>query len=499
MILVTLGLLLSFAIGALVVWMLAPRPQSPVVVVLQLALALGIGLALTTLTHFIALHLFNGSDARLLLLDAAMLIGLCVVSMVTNRSGPSEDMGAIVSPADSTEFTPRASERDTLLHRIILAGTVIACICAATSALSLFIGRPHGNWDAWAMWNMRARFLFLAGPDWRLTFGEEMTGVHPDYPLLQPLVVSRLWVLLGDDSTIIPRLTSSLFTLATAVVLFTSVARLRGMVVACVALTILVSSPVVAEEAASQFADMPVAFYFLAATVALTSAVNAKFGINRLLALAGLCAGCAAWTKNEGVLFTAALLVSTFVVMCKSHGLRRAIKSVIVVLAGASPMLLLVAAAKLSFSWKNDLFHERGMSHLLALLTDASRYRAFGHWFAELLPGIISPWMLSLMALLIVMSGWTARSPGHTLESIRNPHCLAAALTLTLVALGYTLIYLTTPHDIGWHLRTSLSRLILHLWPSLLFVIFSGASALRACPQNPVWHRLIAGAKQFSR
>jgi hypothetical protein len=49
---------------------------------------------------------------------------------------------------------------------------------------------------------------------------------------------------------------------------------------------------------------------------------------------------------------------------------------------------------------------------------------------------------------------------------------LVAAPALALMAAGYAFIYLITPHDLEWHMRTSLSRLILHLWPSALFVLF---------------------------
>jgi hypothetical protein len=46
----------------------------------------------------------------------------------------------------------------------------------------------------------------------------------------------------------------------------------------------------------------------------------------------------------------------------------------------------------------------------------------------------------------------------------------AGALGLTLA--GYAFVYLTTPQDLAWHLRTSLHRLLLQLWPSALFVFF---------------------------
>jgi hypothetical protein len=57
------------------------------------------------------------------------------------------------------------------------------------------------------------------------------------------------------------------------------------------------------------------------------------------------------------------------------------------------------------------------------------------------------------------------------------------ALTLTLV--GYFAVFLITPYDIHWHLRFSLVRLFLQLWPStvfLSFLILQGTSS----PSNSV-------------
>ena len=39
--------------------------------------------------------------------------------------------------------------------------------------------------------------------------------------------------------------------------------------------------------------------------------------------------------------------------------------------------------------------------------------------------------------------------------------------------LGYFAIYLMTPLDLGYHLGSSLERLLLQLWPIGLFVFFS--------------------------
>ena len=37
---------------------------------------------------------------------------------------------------------------------------------------------------------------------------------------------------------------------------------------------------------------------------------------------------------------------------------------------------------------------------------------------------------------------------------------------------GYFFVYLTTPHDLAWHVSTSMDRLLIHLWPSMLLAVF---------------------------
>ena len=41
---------------------------------------------------------------------------------------------------------------------------------------------------------------------------------------------------------------------------------------------------------------------------------------------------------------------------------------------------------------------------------------------------------------------------------------------LVLTACGYCALYLVTPYNLSWHLATSADRLLVQLWPSIVFV-----------------------------
>ncbi len=53
-------------------------------------------------------------------------------------------------------------------------------------------------------------------------------------------------------------------------------------------------------------------------------------------------------------------------------------------------------------------------------------------------------------------------------------------LTVLITALSYYVVYLITPHDLGWHLKTSADRLFMHLWPSWVLLVFL---VIRSPPQ----------------
>jgi hypothetical protein len=44
-------------------------------------------------------------------------------------------------------------------------------------------------------------------------------------------------------------------------------------------------------------------------------------------------------------------------------------------------------------------------------------------------------------------------------------------LILVILAAGYYFVYLTTPVDLKWHLESSLDRVLLQLWPSILLTL----------------------------
>src|SRR5262249_34888890 len=134
--------------------------------------------------------------------------------------------------------------------------------------LSITAMSPHGGWDAWAIWNMRARFLFRAA-HWRDGFTEALAWSHPDYPLLLPALVARGWKLAGREPQAVPITIAWFFTFGSVGLAASSLAILREIPQALLACIAVSAAPILFVQGANQYADVVVAFFILATLAAM--------------------------------------------------------------------------------------------------------------------------------------------------------------------------------------------------------------------------------------
>ena len=128
---------------------------------------------------------------------------------------------------------------------------------------------PHGRWDAWAIWNLRARFFFFDGPHWERAFLPPLQWSSPDYPLLLPSIVAKFWLCLGKAATAVPATLSICFTYAVVLLAMSSVGLLRGFIPGSLAGIAILSNQRFIGLAAHQYADVPLSFFLLASLVLL--------------------------------------------------------------------------------------------------------------------------------------------------------------------------------------------------------------------------------------
>lgn len=341
-------------------------------------------------------------------------------------------------------------------------------IMSVIEIIMLFITSPHGYWDAWAIWNMRARFIFRAGQYWTDAFLSPLSWSHTDYPLLIPLFVARGWKYISCDSVIMPILTAGLFFVSITCIIAASICMLYGRQKAGLAGLVLLGTPFFITHSASQYADIPLAFYILAALVLLCMYERRQENTG-LIFLAGLSSGFAAWTKNEGTLFLAAVVIGQFFATVPKRGWAAFLARMTVFFKGALPVLLILAYFKLRLAPAGDLF-AADLLHPRGWLFIAGRFfrtaADFGQWPVLFLP-------------ILVLSGLLF---GIKINPEDKPSIIGSSVTLAVILLGYYGIFLITPHDAGWHVSTSLDRLFLQIWPSAIFLFFQ----LAALPEDIV-------------
>ncbi len=187
----------------------------------------------------------------------------------------------------------------------------VALVAALAIAVTLFVNtsssNPYGGWDALAIWNLRAEFLAQDAPLWKNAFSPLLSRTQPGYPLLLSGFIASCWRLTGSAGDVAaPIWTAALFSFTTVGLLVAALAILRGWGAAMLGGLILLGTATFLEHSAFQYADVPLGFYYLAALATFFLANNANPGRGQSVILTGLALGCAAWTKEEGLLFAAA-------------------------------------------------------------------------------------------------------------------------------------------------------------------------------------------------
>ena len=439
------------------------------------ALAIGLGIGAGSLVFFLSLIVCNGARSGLLALDCALL--LSSTAFWWSSPPAAQRLHARVLPPSAW-------------NRVLLVGVAVAGLAGAAAFAANSAANPHGEWDAWAIWNARARWLFRAGASWRRAFGAG--AIHGDYPLLLPGAVARLWVYAGSDATAVPAALAATYALALALLLYGALTAIRGRTTGLLGALCLLGTPFFLTNAAWQYADLPLAFYLLAALALFAVYDHTPDCRGTMLVWAGASAGLAAWTKNEGLWFVLCLIIVRAAALLTERRRRRAPAAWFS--AGLLLPIIAVAYFKLTLAPPTYELAGRHIDDLLARLGDVTRYAAIVRAAAVEFVNVGGPLPLGLLLYAVLLGATTDRPARRAARAV--------ALVLAAVAIGYAGIYLITPADLAWQLSHSVNRLILQLWPSALFAffLFAASPVERAVPARiAASARLAPGAESERR
>lgn len=337
-----------------------------------------------------------------------------------------------------------------LLTSIAALILLLALGFATTAIWTTWEAKPYGNWDAWAIWNLRAKFLASDAGLAQRAWSRALSSIsQPEYPLLLSSFVGRCWAFGHSFAASVPEATAYVFFLALIALAAGGVALLRGPVLGFLIALALAATPRIVHEVPTQYADVPLACFFVGALV---------FMLLKRPVLAGILAACAAWTKDEGLSFLILFLVATAV-------FRR--RAALAALAGALPIAAILIFFKTVLSRGNRSLLSASLPGAGHRIADMGRYATIISALGDELRAMAAGWYHPLLPLIVL-----ALVLRFDRERRRDVAYCGAILTALL--LSYFGIFVVTNNDLKWQLEGSLGRLLVQVWPSLLLTAFIG-------------------------
>ena len=356
------------------------------------------------------------------------------------------------------QWCARTGPWSPIVRRIAIVGGIM---CAVVWTASI-VNEPEGGSDAWQNWNLKARFLWSAGAQWRALFGPDVAVWNPNYPLLLPLNTAEGFTLAGDDSCLVPIAIATCFALALALLLLSACTELGAN--APTALCLLLVTPCFLPFATRQYADVEMSYFFLAGSVALFFALrDAHVGD---FFLAGVWASAAAFTKNEGVPFAlgigATALLSTVVACARARHARPALRAIA------------CAAGLATVGWAWVLFNLRiapqalavGRGTVASLVLPPDWPARAGKTFLWIAEALAKPSMWALLPIACAAAWFGTRAPRSRERSAAG----FAVVPLLLVLGAYCAFAVQSSEDAEWLVTGSVGRVLFQLWPGFLFL-----------------------------
>lgn len=457
-----------FLIGSSIIVILFPKDSlKKINLFISLCLGIGLGLGITSSLAFIWLATYGQPTVNYYYGELGFTILLLLIAgyrIYFNRDGHRELIAC---------SKPEYGSIGWLKNIFIL----LLVFSVASFLLKTFGDSPHGKWDAWAIWNFRARWLFRGGDQWAYAFSSQVADSHPDYPLLLPVSVFRGWHLVGQDLVAVPILIAGFFTFGSIFLIFASIAMFRGKNQGYLAAILMLLTTKFVRVGTYQYSDVPLSFFILGTIILFSIKGRNPAAASRIMFLAGLMTSCASWTKNEGLAFG----VLTILVFCIGNMIqndwRRSLKEFSSFLLGLTPVLSTLVWFKLQFAPSNDLVNWSRISYLWNNLWNPDRLKMVSIAFAKEV-FFFNDGVFLLMVVYLSVTGVNK-------QFFQNRQFYAQATLLILMLGCYFLTYVLFSYNalkgLEWHLNTSLDRLVVHLWPAWVFLFFQSVNG----PEKP--------------
>ena len=171
--------------------------------------------------------------------------------------------------------------------------------------------QPYGGWDAWQVWNFKAKFLLLEGNDWRNMFDPVLWRSSQHYPLLLPLINLWGWTFSRMPVHGVPLATSVVFTSLTVGLLCSGLRAFIKTFPSLVSALLIASLPFFLTLGTSQYSDIVLSYYLLGSFLCLL--LTGTYQDKRLAFLTGALIGILSFSKGEGAVASALMVLISLI------------------------------------------------------------------------------------------------------------------------------------------------------------------------------------------
>jgi hypothetical protein len=305
------------------------------------------------------------------------------------------------------------------------------------------LAEKYGSWDAWSIWNYHARFL--AHPE----YWQKLTWYricHPDYPMLVPGFAGFFAKLTSiANLELFSFVFSFAFTLFIPVLIYLELAP-KSLLAGGAAFIMLAGNHSFLSEGVSQYADTPLAFFFLSSMISVKY-VSAHY---KYVLLTACSLGCCLWTKNEGVILVPIFVFFYYRELFFSGNWKY-------FLAGISIPLAALVWYKTGFAPPNGMIAEQS-GKTIAQLSESIRYEMILDSFLKNIKEHFS--YIKVIGAFYLLSILFVKKDADK-----------QFLMLLCCFVAYFMVYVVSVEDLKWHLFTSQNRLMHQLMPALLYVM----------------------------
>jgi hypothetical protein len=432
-------------------------PRGAIASVLSLGLAYVAGMAATMIV-------------TIALICVGIAIHVVTFALISFLIGGAGILASLRHGADSwrewrTSLMPREAPRRprwvperwlVMVAGIILAAVVVLGYRAARVA-------PLVQWDGWSIWARKATILLDYGtPPAGFFAARPYTFMHPDYPLLVPLLESVWFRLVGAADTQSLHIEFWVLFVASLAAAGAIAMRFTRALIWVPLIGLIAVSPGVTGQLMTMYADVPMGLMLMLGVLLVGLWISEPR--TSLLALGTLFLAAAASTKNEGL--TAALctiVVALAITTIAPRAGRRWVDLRMLLIASAG---FVVAIAP----WRIWLAgHRIGGDMPVGKGLDPS--------FLATRTGRIPPSLSGLYAQVVDQRAWLYILPlaiGAVLACLilRTARRPAAFYGLTGLAVFTVLVwgYVINPNAIGWLVATSANRTV----DGVMFVAIAG-------------------------